>query len=145
MYLSLTLLCTRARLRLYVLLRLLLPMLTLVQIWYTSMYSCMYHIQIPVLVRVLLPMLTLAQVRTGKYHGGFLSDGDLDEGHAGWTLGDFVSHEKSRLANLSRCETGPVLYPTAHTYTCSCHCDGTCACTHASKPYHLSTCTHTYT
>ena len=49
-----------------------------------------------------LPAHVKADYAKGSYHGGSLRPGDYDYGHAGMCLEDFVGHEHSRLARLTK-------------------------------------------
>jgi hypothetical protein len=49
-----------------------------------------------------LPPHVRRSLDQGWYHGGRIAQGDFDCGHAGMTIDDFVHHENSRVAGLSR-------------------------------------------
>jgi hypothetical protein len=65
-----------------------------------------------------MPEHLKAQIQSRKYHGGVLNVGELDQGHEGMSLGDFVVHEKAQIANLDRCETLAMRMYTSSSYPC---------------------------
>jgi hypothetical protein len=65
-----------------------------------------------------MPTHLQQQVADCRYHGGMLQEGELDEGHAGMRLGDFVTHEKSMIANLDRCQTAALRLYTSSSFPC---------------------------
>eukprot|EP00961_Rhodomonas_salina_P013222 177830-Rhodomonas_salina.3 len=65
-----------------------------------------------------LPPHVKTQIATGKYHGGELKEGEFDEGHAGMTLPDFVSHETSKTAALDIEEVLALRLYTTSSFPC---------------------------
>lgn len=63
-----------------------------------------------------MPEHLKAQIQNRKYHGGVLNVGELDEGHEGMTLGDFLVHEHAQIANLTRPELLAMRLYTSSSY-----------------------------
>jgi len=77
-----------------------------------------YVLHCKALAKETLPNHLVEQIKNRKYHGGILNEGELDEGHDGMDLSDFVKHEKSQIANLTRCETASLRLYTSSSYPC---------------------------
>ena len=59
-----------------------------------------------------------AKIKTRKYHGGSLDDGEFDAGHKGKRFEDFVTHEYCCKANLFRPHVLALRLYTSSSYPC---------------------------
>ena len=65
-----------------------------------------------------LPDHVRQQIKTRKYHGGSLDDGEFDAGHKGKRFEDFVTHEYCCKANLVRPHVLALRLYTSSSYPC---------------------------